>query len=81
VLCTERQYSQPHTLTPNTLTPAAKLTHLYYGMSMGGPGGGRHLSEAEAQLGGEHVGEGHELRGLVGGVTEHVSLVTSTDLL
>ncbi len=33
------------------------------------------------KLGGQHVGEGHELLRLVGGVAEHVALVTSADLL
>lgn len=40
-----------------------------------------HLGEAEAQLGGEHVGERHELGRLVGGVAEHVALVAGADLL
>lgn len=40
-----------------------------------------YLSQLVAQLGGEDVGEGHELRGLVGGIAEHVALVTSTSLL
>lgn len=37
--------------------------------------------EALNELGGEHVGEGHVLGGLVGGITEHVALVTSTNVL
>ncbi len=40
-----------------------------------------HLGQAEAQLGGEDMGEGHELGGLVGGVAEHVALVSRTNLL
>lgn len=34
-----------------------------------------------AEAGGEEVGEGHELGGLIGGVAEHDALVTSADLL
>ncbi len=33
-----------------------------------------HLSQLVAQLGGQHVGQGHELGGLVGGVAKHVAL-------
>ncbi len=33
------------------------------------------------QLGGEHVGERHELLRFVGGIAEHVALVASADLL
>mmetsp|Transcript_718 Transcript_718/g.2130 ORF Transcript_718/g.2130 Transcript_718/m.2130 type:complete len:265 (+) Transcript_718:788-1582(+) len=40
-----------------------------------------HLGQLEPELGGQHVGEGHELLGLVGGIAKHVALVTCTDLL
>ena len=40
-----------------------------------------HLCKAVAELGGEHVGEGHELWGLVCGIAKHVPLVPSTNLL
>lgn len=39
------------------------------------------LDEASAQLGGEDVGEGHQLLGFVRGITEHVSLISSSDFL
>lgn len=39
------------------------------------------VGETLAEAGGEEVGEGHELGGLVGGVAEHDTLVTSADLL
>ena len=39
------------------------------------------LSELEAQLGGQNVGQGHQLRGLISGIAEHVPLVTGTDVL
>ena len=39
------------------------------------------LSQLVADLGGEDVREGHELRGLVGGVAKHVPLVAGADLL
>lgn len=39
------------------------------------------VGETLAEAGGEEVGEGHELGGLIGGVAEHDALVTSTDLL
>mmetsp|Transcript_2115 Transcript_2115/g.3182 ORF Transcript_2115/g.3182 Transcript_2115/m.3182 type:complete len:258 (-) Transcript_2115:342-1115(-) len=39
------------------------------------------LGKLVAKLGGENVGEGHELRGLISGIAEHVALVASTDLL
>lgn len=37
--------------------------------------------EALNELGGEDVSEGHHLGGLVGGIAEHVALVTSTNVL
>jgi len=40
-----------------------------------------HFSELVPDLGGQHVGEGHELGGLVGGVAEHVALVTRANFL
>ena len=39
------------------------------------------VGETLAEAGGEEVGEGHELGGLIGGVAEHDALVTSADLL
>eukprot|EP00958_Prasinococcus_capsulatus_P028085 scaffold6254_cov376-Prasinococcus_capsulatus_cf.AAC.2 len=39
------------------------------------------LSELGTQLSGEHVCERHQLRCLIGGVAEHVALVTRADLL
>ena len=42
---------------------------------------GQHLGEPVAQLGGQHVGERHELGGLVRGVAKHVALVTGANLL
>jgi len=39
------------------------------------------FSEAASQLGGKHVGEGHEGRSLVGSISEHDSLVSSADVL
>ena len=39
------------------------------------------LSQLIAELCGQHVGEGHELRGLISGIAKHVSLVTSAQLL
>jgi hypothetical protein len=40
-----------------------------------------HLGQLEAEAGRERVGEGHHLLGLIGGVAEHVALVTGADLL
>mmetsp|Transcript_21704 Transcript_21704/g.51879 ORF Transcript_21704/g.51879 Transcript_21704/m.51879 type:complete len:409 (-) Transcript_21704:66-1292(-) len=39
------------------------------------------LSELVAELGCQHVGEGHELGGLIRGIAKHMTLVTSTNLL
>jgi len=39
------------------------------------------LSEASTELSGPEVSDGHHLLGLISGITEHVALVTSTDLL
>ena len=39
------------------------------------------LGEASTDLGGERVGERHQLRGLIGRISEHVTLVTGADLL
>lgn len=39
------------------------------------------LGQLEAELGGEDVGQRHELGGLIRGVAEHVALVTGADLL
>ncbi|PON46933.1 hypothetical protein TorRG33x02_324670 [Trema orientale] len=39
------------------------------------------LGEAGAELGGQDMAERHQFRGLIGGVAEHVALVTRTDLL
>mmetsp|Transcript_20976 Transcript_20976/g.66462 ORF Transcript_20976/g.66462 Transcript_20976/m.66462 type:complete len:461 (+) Transcript_20976:322-1704(+) len=39
------------------------------------------LGQLVADLGGEHVGEGHELGGLIGGVAEHDALVAGANLL
>jgi len=39
------------------------------------------LSEASAELGGKEVGHGHALIGLVRGISEHESLVTSANVL
>ena len=40
-----------------------------------------HLGEAVAELGGQDMGERHQLRRLVGGVAEHVTLVARARLL
>jgi hypothetical protein len=40
-----------------------------------------HLGELVAEAGGERVGEGHHLLGLVSGIAEHVALVASSDVL
>jgi len=40
-----------------------------------------YLGEASADLGGKHMAEGHELRGLISSITKHDALVTSTDIL
>jgi len=39
------------------------------------------LSEASTELGSEDVSKGHELLGLISSITEHVTLVTSANLL
>jgi hypothetical protein len=39
------------------------------------------LGEASTNLGGQRVGERHELRGLIRSISEHVSLVSGSDLL
>lgn len=39
------------------------------------------LVDSLAKLLGEQVGEGHELSGLIGGVSDHESLVSSSDIL
>ena len=39
------------------------------------------LGELVANLGGEDVGEGHQLGGLVSGIAKHMSLVSSSELL
>ncbi len=39
------------------------------------------LSEASTESGGQVVSQGHKLGGLIRGITEHVTLVTSADLL
>ncbi|KAI5440927.1 hypothetical protein KIW84_010408 [Lathyrus oleraceus] len=39
------------------------------------------LGELGAQLGRKNVAKRHKLRGFVGGVTEHVTLITSTNFL
>jgi len=38
-------------------------------------------SESLHELGGQSVSHGHHLRGLISGITEHVALITSTDVL
>ena len=37
-----------------------------------------HLCQLVPNLGGQHVGQRHQLRGLIGGVAKHVTLVAST---
>lgn len=65
--------------------PAVPSLCPHLGLAVGAqPGAGAVLADlrqAVAQLGGQHVGEGHQLGGLVGGVPEHVALVASADLL
>uniref|UniRef100_A0A7C9CRS8 Uncharacterized protein n=1 Tax=Opuntia streptacantha TaxID=393608 RepID=A0A7C9CRS8_OPUST len=39
------------------------------------------LSEAGTKLGGKNMAEGHKLRGLIGGIAKHVTLVTGTNVL
>ncbi|KAJ6686776.1 hypothetical protein OIU79_016514 [Salix purpurea] len=39
------------------------------------------LGEASAKLGGKNMAQRHILRGLISGITKHVALVTSTNLL
>ncbi|URD93002.1 hypothetical protein MUK42_28113 [Musa troglodytarum] len=61
------------------------VLHRHLGLAVGPqPGAGAilaHLGEARAELSGEDVAEGHELRSLVGGVPKHVTLVARADLL
>lgn len=55
------------------------------GLTVGAePGAGAvlaHFRETVTQLGGQDVSQRHELGGLVGGIAEHMALVTGTDLL
>mmetsp|Transcript_11503 Transcript_11503/g.24032 ORF Transcript_11503/g.24032 Transcript_11503/m.24032 type:complete len:402 (+) Transcript_11503:179-1384(+) len=57
----------------------------HLGLAVGAhPGAGAvlaDLGQPVADLGGEHVGEGHQLLGLISSVAEHVTLVTGADLL
>ena len=39
------------------------------------------FSEAGTNLGGKHMAEGHELRGLISGIAKHDTLVTGTNIL
>ncbi|KAK7858991.1 hypothetical protein CFP56_009523 [Quercus suber] len=48
------------------------------------PGAGAilpNLSEASPKLGCKNMAKGHEFRGLISGITKHMALVTSTNLL
>jgi hypothetical protein len=38
------------------------------------------ISQASTKFGGKHMAEGHQLGGLIGGITKHVTLITGTNL-